>query len=137
MSYRFLPHTADLILEISGASLADLFNDATSVMRALTVGNGLVEATESHLIELQASSPDELLIRFIRELLVHFQIDTFVPANLVIYRLSPSRISATVHGERFDDSKHEPQPEIKAATRHRLSVEEVEGGWHAVVVLDL
>jgi SHS2 domain-containing protein len=73
----------------------------------------------------------------ISELLAQFQVDTFVPVNLVVDQLSPSRILATVRGEPFDDGRHEPQPEIKAATRHNLSVEETESGWCAVVVLDL
>ncbi len=137
MSYRFLPHTADLIVEIKGASLADVFHDATAVVRDLIVGDGSVEATESHSVTLEAQSPDELLIRFVRELLTWFQLDTFVPAQLEIAQLAPSRMVATIRGEPFDDSKHEPQPEVKAATRHNLSVEETDAGWRAVMVLDL
>ena len=137
MSYRFLPHTADLIVEIKCASLADVFHDATAVVRDLTVGDRSVEAITSHSIELEASSPDELLIRFVRELLTQFQLDTFVPAQLEIEQLTPSQLAVTVRGEPFDDSKHEPQPEVKAATRHSLSVEETDVGWRAVMVLDL
>jgi SHS2 domain-containing protein len=40
-------------------------------------------------------------------------------------------------GERFDDTRHEPQPEVKAVTRHQLRVEETARGWTAVMVLDL
>jgi SHS2 domain-containing protein len=137
VSYRFLPHTADLIVEIKGANLADVFHDATAVVRDLIVGDGSVEATESHSVILEAQSPDELLIRFVRELLTWFQLDTFVPAQLEIEQLVPSRMVATIRGELFDDSRHEPQPEVKAATRHNLSVEETDTGWRAVMVLDL
>ena len=137
VSYRFLPHTADLIVEITGASLADVFHDATAVVRNLVAGDRSVSAIESHPITLEAQSADELLIRFVRELLTQFQLDTFVPAQLEIEQLAPSQLAATVRGEPFDDSKHEPQPEVKAATRHSLSVEETDVGWRAVMVLDL
>jgi SHS2 domain-containing protein len=137
MTFRFLPHTADIIVEIEAGSLAAVFREATEVVRLLIAGNATVADTRSFAISLAAAAADELLLLFIRELLTQFQLDTTVPSKLDIRKLDRHRLEATVHGEPFDESRHEPQPEVKAVTRHGLSVAEAASGWHAVLVLDL
>lgn len=137
MTFRFLPHTADVIVEIEAASLADVFREAMKVVRRLVAGKARVAGTRSFVISLAAVASDELLLLFVRELLTRFQLDTIVPAKLDIRQLDGNRLEATVHGEPFADSRHEPQPEVKAVTRHGLSVAETATGWRAVLVLDL
>jgi len=137
MTYRFLPHTADVIVQIEAASLANVFRDAMAVVRLLVAGDTTVTTAQSHAVSLTAQAADELLLRFIRELLTQFQLDTFVPGELEIRELDPMRFEGAVMGEPFDDAKHDAQPEVKAVTRHGLSVEETSAGWRAVLVLDL
>ena len=137
MTYRFLPHTADVIVEIEAASLGGVFHEATAVVRHLVAGDTLTCAVEELPISLTAPALDELLLLFVRELLARFQLETFVPASLEIRELNHSQILAVVEGESFDDAKHEPQPEVKAVTRHQLSVGETAGGWRAQMVMDL
>ncbi|UCG88618.1 MAG: archease [Gemmatimonadota bacterium] len=137
MTYRFLPHTADVIVEIEATSLANVFREATSVVSHLVAGDTNVDATESRAVSLTAQAADELLLRFIRELLTQFQLETFVPGKLEIEQVDQMLLEGAVLGEPFDESKHDPQPEVKAATRHGLSVEETTAGWRAVLVLDL
>jgi SHS2 domain-containing protein len=52
-------------------------------------------------------------------------------------RVTPTSLEATVAGERFDPSRHETQPEVKAVTRHELVVEQTEGRWRAEVLFDV
>lgn len=137
MTHRFLPHTADLIVEIEASSLADVFREATTVVRHLVAGATSVGVAQSHTVSLTAQAVDELLLRFIRELLAQFQLATFVPGELEIRQLDAMLLQGTVRGEPFDDAKHEAQPEVKAVTRHGLCVEETIAGWRAVFVLDL
>ncbi len=137
MTYQFLPHTADVIVEIEAASLADVFLEATAVVRHLVAGNTGVSCAQSLTVSFAAPELDELLLLFVRELLTRFQLETFVPASLEIKELDGSRILAVVRGELFDATRHEPQPEVKAVTRHRLSLTETAAGWRAQMVMDL
>jgi SHS2 domain-containing protein len=137
VTHRFLPHTADLIVELHAATLAGLFVEATSVCRILLAGDSPVTTAEKRSISLSGPTPEELILHFVRELLTQFQLDTFVPAGLEHLSVSTTGVEAVMSGERFDDTRHEPQPEVKAVTRHQLRVEETARGWTAVMVLDL
>jgi len=137
VTYRFLPHTADVLLEIAAPSLSALLADATSIVRELLVGGSRVDAQESRHLTVTADGPDELLLRFMNELFAEFQLSTFVPTRLDIDRVTPIALTGSVQGEPFNDAKHEAQPEVKAVTRHRLDVTQTESGWQATVVLDL
>jgi len=137
VAHRFLPHTADLIVELEAPTLADLFAEATSVSRILLAGDSPVASAERRRISVSAPTADELILKFVRELLTEFQLNTFVPAALEQLSLTKTQVNAFVSGECFDPTRHDPQPEVKAVTRHQLLVEETAQGWRAVMVLDL
>jgi SHS2 domain-containing protein len=137
VAYRFLPHTADLIVELEAPTLEGLFVEATSVSRSLLAGDTPVAGVEQRQISLSAPSAEELILRFVREIFTEFQLDTFVPAALEQLSITETGASVLLSGERFDPARHEPQPEVKAVTRHQLVVEETANGWRAVMVLDL
>lgn len=137
VAYRFLPHTADLIVEIEAPTLEGLFVEATSASRSLLAGDTPVAGAERRKISLSAPSAEELILQFVRELFTEFQLDTFVPAALEQLSITETGASVLLSGERFDPARHEPQPEVKAVTRHQLVVEETANGWRAVMVLDL
>ncbi|MEJ2236709.1 MAG: archease [Gemmatimonadales bacterium] len=137
MAYRFLPHTADLIVELEAPTIEGLFVEATTVSRSLLAGDTPVAGVEQRQISLSATSAEELILRFVREIFTEFQLDTFVPAALEQLSITETGASVLLSGERFDPARHEPQPEVKAVTRHQLVVEETANGWRAVMVLDL
>ncbi len=137
MPHRFLPHTADTIVEIEGLSVHAVFQEATTVARLLFAGDTPVRCKEGRNISLDATGHAELLYCYLRELVVWFQIDAFLPASLETVELSETQLVGVVHGEPYVRHLHEPQPEVKAVTRHQLSFDQTKSGWRAVVVLDV
>jgi len=138
MTYRFVPHTADIKVVMDGGRLDDIYVDAVALVRELVAGEAAdVRPVTAHRIAASAGSADELLLQFIRELLYLFHTASFVPGNLEIEERSPERLRAVVWGELFDDHRHDPQPEVKAVTRHQLAVREEDGRWRAEVIFDL
>ena len=137
MTYRFLPHTADTLVALEADTLEGLFAEATTVVRILLAGDAAVREAQAHEVCINAASGDELIHHYVRELLAEFQLDTFLPARLDPTRLSPTELVGVLWGEPFDQSRHEPQPEVKAVTWHGLCVRETESGWSARFVLDL
>jgi SHS2 domain-containing protein len=137
VTYRFLPHTADLKVAIEGERFEDLFHDGLAVTRELVAGDGAAEPRERRRLVLDAPDAAELLLGFLKELLYWFATDTFAPAELEIESLSDQELRGVVTGERFDPGRHEAQPEVKAVTRHQLQVSEQDGFWLAQVVFDV
>lgn len=111
--------------------------EATNVARLLTAGETTVDPCEQHSMSLEAEEPAELLHHYLRELLTLFQLKTFVPTRLDVHELTDRSLRATVRGEGFDPERHDPQPEVKAVTRHGLKVTRTRSGWLGTILLDL
>ncbi len=137
VTYRFVPHTADVKVELVAGSLEELFRDAARLVRELVAGSAPVRSTEERAVGLKADEPAELLLGFLQELFYQFAVDAFVPGDVTFRRLSPTELEARVHGEPFDAARHETQPEVKAVTRHGLLAEQTSAGWRAEVLFDV
>lgn len=137
MTYRFLPHTADIRVAFHAADLAGLLQDAVEVSRKLFVGESAVEDRERRQVTIDASGAEELLLAFLRELLFAYETAGFLPRALAVQSLSPSRLRGELEGERLDPARHDAEPEVKAVTRHEFSVSETERGWEAEVLFDV
>ncbi len=141
MTYRYLPHTADLRVALEAPTFAALLSDVVAVLRELTAGDRPVAERVARELAIEADGPAGLLFGFTREVLGAFQLDRLVPsrAEIKTLRLPPegSALRATLHGEPFDAARHEAQPEIKAVTRHGLVVDGTSGTWRAELLFDV
>jgi SHS2 domain-containing protein len=143
VTYRFLPHTADIRAAIEAPTFTALLDEVVALLRELTAGSGPPSKHEStRPLSVTGSDPAELLIQFAREVLTAFQLDAIVPVRLELdtVQLPPGgtpSIRGRLWGEPFDPTRHATQPEIKAVTRHGLAVRQDEAGWHAELVIDV
>jgi SHS2 domain-containing protein len=142
VSYRFLPHTADALVEIEAPTREALLHDAVAAVRELLVAQSPVAAAEAGSIALTGVDVADLIFELLRELLYRFATDRFIPTRLELDQLSlarggPAALAGTVFGERFDPERHETQPEVKAVTRHGLKVEETQDGFRAEILFDV
>jgi SHS2 domain-containing protein len=46
-------------------------------------------------------------------------------------------VKATAEGERLDAERHHQRADVKAVTLHDFSVEQIDSGWTARVLLDI
>lgn len=141
MTYRFVPHTADIRVSIEAPTFRGLLEDLVQVLRELVAGDRPVQPRAGRVIAVQAPDPPELLLALSREILDAFQLNGFVPARLEIDTLvqppQPPSVRGRVVGEPFDPARHETQPEIKAVTRHGLLAEPTPHGWRAELLFDV
>jgi len=141
MTYRWLPHTADVRAHIAAPTLSGVLQDATAVVRELLVGESAVLPGETRTVAAAGSDEAELLLAFLRALFEQYHLDQFVPAVAELAEpamgASGPAVSGTIYGERFDASRHEPQPEVKAVTRHGLVVKREQDAWTADVLFDV
>lgn len=143
MAYRWLPHTADLKVEITADSLPAVLADAAAVVRELLAGSSQVMPRECHNLTVSGGEggESELLLAFLRALFDLYYRDRFVPTVVEVREIASHgtglTLAGSVWGERFDPSRHETQPEVKAVTRHDLSVRQNGRQWVAQVVFDV
>jgi SHS2 domain-containing protein len=132
-------HTADLGLRIFATDLPDLFRTAGEALFDVIVANRSdVRVAETELVSLTAESIADLLVQWLNELIfrcetrhrLYTQFDATLDEN-------SRRLEATIGGEPIDRGRHVLDHEVKAATRHELSLQQVAGGWVAEVIVDI
>ena len=128
MPYRFLPHTADIAVEITAADEAGLRAAGIAALRELLVGTSPVRALTARPIEAQGQDASERLIRFLEEALYLYDVERFVPGQA-----GPGGIL----GEPFDPARHTAQREVKAVTYHGATVRQGDSGLSTTLVFDV
>jgi SHS2 domain-containing protein len=138
MGYRIFDHTADLGVEVTGATPEELYAGAAFALFDLLTDLSVVRARRSREIDVAGENPADLLVNFLREVLYGWNGKGFLMKNCVVRRLTPTRLEALLKGEGFDPVRHRINREIKAVTYHQGSILKTpEGVWIARVVFDV
>jgi SHS2 domain-containing protein len=132
-------HTADLGLRVRANDVVDLFRAAAEGLFGIIVANpDSIQAREMEQIAISADDAEDLLVAWLSELL--FLCETkhqlFRDFDLSITEDQKS-LMATIAGEPIDPHRHILDHEVKAVTRHGLSVRRDGPGWVAEVILDI
>ena len=143
MPYHYLEEigTADIAFEATGRDLAELFSDAADATTNVMIDNiEAIQPRETRQIELSNDKLDMLLFDLLQELIF------LKDAERLLLRMREVQITerdeiyfvkATAEGESLDAERHYQRADVKAVTLHDFSVERVEGGWKAQVLLDI
>ena len=143
MAYRFLEEigTADIAFEATGRDLPELFRDAADATTNVMVDNlEAIEPRETRGIELSNDELDMLLFDLLQELIY------LKDSERLLLRIQKVHIDekegryflkATAEGEPLNAERHRQRADVKAVTLHDFSVERVDDGWKARVLLDI
>ncbi len=137
MVTELFDHTADLGLECTGSSMADLLERAGEALGGCVFERSGIRAVEERVITADGSDPEELLVNFLREVLFLINGEAFLPKRLAVVSIGDRSVSCRVDGEPRDPERHAPIREIKAVTYHGVTIEESRGMLTARVVLDV
>jgi len=135
--YTILDHPADLGIESRGATLAEAFEQAAAALVSIIIDNSTVELSETRDLELSAANVEQLLVRWLTEILYLYDGLGFLVGRAVIHDLSPNTLRATLHGEPFSREKHPTKIDVKAVTYHQILVQENHEGGLVRVFLDI
>jgi SHS2 domain-containing protein len=137
--YEIIDHTADVGIRVEGASLEELFQAAAEATFDL-----MVESRRSYIpsievpISIEAPNADQLMVRWLQELLFIFDTRRLVLSKFYIDDIDATHLEGTAVGMKYDSTRHHQRLEIKAVTYHRLKVERTgEGRWRAEVIFDI
>ncbi len=138
MAYRVFDHTADLGIEVTAATLEELYAEAAHALFALLTDLRRVRAGQSREAKAEGENPADLLVNFLRELLYAWNGEGFLARRCAIREVTPTRITAVLSGEKFDPARHRIVREIKAVTYHRSELRRTaDGGYAARAVFDV
>lgn len=134
-------HTADLGLRVFGTDLPDLFEAAAAGLFDTIVDNrDEVRPARSEEVALSAESVPDLFLAWLNELIFRSETGHRLYGRFrVKIDEDPDgpRLVATIEGEPIDRDRHVLDHEVKAATHHGISIEPVDEGWRAEIILDI
>ena len=134
--YRLLPHTADLCVEVRGDDLPSLLAAAAEALFSLLTDRRRVRPKERVVLPVPPAAPDEQVYLLLRQALLLVSSERFLVRSAGA-TMEAGTVKVTLAGETADPSRHELFREIKAVTRHALSVRRDAGGWAARFIVDV
>lgn len=134
--FRFLPHTADLRVEVRGRDLPELYAACVETLFSLLIDRRRVREAGTRVLTIEGPASEDRLFFLLRNALLLFEVDRFL-ARRAHGTMEGNRVSVTVHGEPLDFQRHSLCREIKAVTRHAMTIDEEPGGFVARFVVDV
>jgi SHS2 domain-containing protein len=140
--YQILEHTADKGLAVEAESLPDLFETAARGMFRLMIDPNQYPPTEQVAIELRAPDLEVLLVKWLNELLYHFEVHhrLFSRYEGVKVRETDGRwhLAAQAHYCPIEPQQLEwDGAPVKSVTYHGLRLEHDSERWRLCVFVDV
>jgi SHS2 domain-containing protein len=142
--YRELEHTADVELEIYGNTIEELFINGikglfhliSSKLAVVVQPDIFPHGLPQNIIELEASTHEELLVQWLNEFIYNFFVKGTCPKGIKIKSLTEKNLRAEVEFKKYSKTI-KINSEIKAATYHNLKIERVNNIYQARVIFDV
>ena len=138
MSYKFLDHSTDAIIEINAKDLKEAFSVAADAVINLTLDQDKVEEKESKKFVSQGKDLYYLLFSWLEEIPFILITEGFAIKRIEfsIEKNDFYKINAKAFGETLDLKKHNFKVEIKAPTFYDMVIRN-EGEVYMKFLLDL
>jgi len=143
--FDYLEHTADVYIVAYGNDLLEMFENAGLGLFETMVNTNQLEPVETRKVESEGFDLENLLYRWLEDLLSLYYIEGIVCREVKVYELTIRRenneamymIRGECIGEVFNPDKHESRVEVKAVTYHLMKIVKDEEKWKAYFVLDI
>lgn len=120
-----------------GESLRKLFAHAAEGLTFVFAEPDQIVKTEKRVIKLPGTDLENLMVKWLNEILYLFEVKRFIGKEFNILALDENHLHAEIAGEAYKSEKHIIKTEIKAATYHQLALKQQKGKWKAKIILDL
>ena len=125
MSYRYLEHSTDAIIEVTAPNLTKAFEIAgKSVVQTIMDDSKIDEKMHKEII-VEGKDIYYLLYNWLEEIIILTITDGFAIKRFKLnIEKKPFRIKAELFGEDIDIKKHGFKVEIKSPTFHEMEINE-------------
>jgi len=135
--YKPISHTADLGIRLTCKTLPELYINSARALTDLIAGIENIHSLIRQEIIVEAIDYNDLLIRFLNELVYLFAVKKALFSKFEIIDLSQNLLRIKAYGELFDRRKHCIKKEIKAATYHNVNIEKVGTQFRVTIIFDV
>jgi SHS2 domain-containing protein len=126
-------HAADRAFRVRGCNLAELLEHAAQAMIALDGEPPCSKYFIRHVIEVEGSDRETLLVNWLNEVLFLEQTRHEYYDHFVVSDVTETHLRAQLYGRQLNRSV----TSLKAVMFHNLEVKQVSGGFEATVVVDV
>jgi SHS2 domain-containing protein len=134
MPYTMIDHTADIGIKVTSPTLKELYEEAARALVDIVGARSIPESHETMTIETQGIDREDLLVRWLQEILFLVEVRDFRIKKITVERLTDTYIRAQLYGEHSDDPL---ESEIKAVTYHNLHIREIDNGYVVSIIFDI
>ncbi|SOV82844.1 protein archease, putative [Plasmodium reichenowi] len=137
--YKYLDHTADIILHSSGKNLRECFESICICMFDYMCNLNSVELKKRRKITVSGANIEDLLFNFLTEFHFLYGSEYFICKHIeiVYFNMNLFLIEAYGYGDIFNISIHESGTEIKAVTKHELKIISNKDACEIFVLVDI
>jgi SHS2 domain-containing protein len=135
--FHLLEHPSDLGIEASGRTIAEAFEQAALGLIAVIADTETIEAHDERRVEVAAQDYENLLVKWLSEILYLYDGEDFLLKVAKIESISLKKLAARISGEKYKPEKHKLNMDVKAITYHQLSIETSNGPTIVRVFLDI
>jgi len=143
--YEQLEHTGDVYIKAYGKDLISLLENSGLALFDTMVNIDRVECREERSISVEGFDLENLLYRWLEELLVLYYSENLVCSKITVNEFKILRggvdLTYELRGvaccEKFNSQKHEPRVEVKSPTYSLMRILKSEDTWTAYFVLDI
>jgi SHS2 domain-containing protein len=134
--YRVLPHTADVGIAATGATVGEAFENAAFGMFDLMFDLAAADGEEVCSVEVEGDTREELLVAWLAALVAEAEIRGLALCRFEVQEIGGGRLRGRAAGSPAEDVGRRG-PLIKAVTHHEAAVEEAAEGWEVRVIFDV
>ena len=117
--------------------MEEAFKHAALGLVSVIAGLSKIETYEKRLISIHARDRENLLVRWLTEILYLSDAEKFLTADITFDMINETSLKATILGQQYRPSNHKLNIDVKAITYHHLMVEQIDNYWIVRVFVDI
>lgn len=136
MKFKFLEHTADVKFQAYGKTLNEVFKNSAYALKE-TIYEDKIKEKIKKVIEIKGSDLENLLYKFLEELLILFDSESFILSKIEEIKINKKtfELKAKIIGDKTKNYKINLG--IKAVTYNEMFVKKQKNKLVSQVVLDV
>lgn len=134
MTYKYLPHTADIQIYSEDEKLDKAFCDAAIALTKIFSKEKIKNKIKKNII-IKGIDNKNLLYNFLEEILILFDSENFILSKISRVKIKNNEIIATLYGDNAENYKIIST--VKAITYSEMRIEKENNKWVIIVTLDI
>jgi SHS2 domain-containing protein len=138
---KFTEHTADIGIEVKGATIKELFENSGLGVFRIIANTEKIKSSKQIKIKTEEENLELLLVRFLQEIVYKSETEEIAFKDICVDSIKQVgkswEATALLKGEPFKTAKEKLRTQIKAVTYHNLNLKKTRTGYQAGVIFDV